>query len=118
MRGGGMNKEQLSERIAELYNVDAKISSSYDNRYLENGHYQYEEIFTETWLIDDTARMFELAVRHGISVDADNREASTAYIKVKGYIKHSIDAIHANHANKLEATLYAIGMALVKKAEI
>jgi hypothetical protein len=91
-----MTKYQISQRIAELYNVS-----------------EFDYVF----VLDNVHQMFELAVEHGIAFDPENNEASTAYIKVKGHIKHAIDAIHADHATKLEATLWAIGLALIALKE-
>lgn len=95
-----LDEFELSALIAELYELPEA----------------FNEVAT-TLLMYDAGRMFELAVENGIAYDPDNNGASTAYIKVKGYIKHAIDTVHSDHPTKLEATLYAIGLALVKKKE-
>lgn len=100
------DKQQLSQRIAELYGVES----------LHIIHWEKCE-FTEIWLIDDTARMFELAVENDIEymfipwldkivagVQLGER-TPRAGLKIK------------DHATKLEATLWAIGLALIALKE-
>lgn len=100
-----MTKEELSKRIGELYGVDMRrgVYAGYDGK--------YGVIEKDVWLIDDTARMFELAVENGISFE--NGLMVVARVD-KIFVVESL----ANHPTKLEATLYAIGLALVKKAEV
>ena len=106
-----MTKQQLSERIAELYNVRAS---------------KYVTGLEDVMLIDDTARMFELAVEHDIyhvpnEYFRDCKDSVDVYIdsgKLAQEYNPPVTVLYKDHPTKLEATLYAIGLALVKKAEM
>jgi len=63
------DKIELSKRVAEKLGIDASISNTYEDRYLENGHYQYEEVTNTTWLADDDARCFRLMIDYGITLN-------------------------------------------------
>jgi hypothetical protein len=105
-----MNKQELSERIAGLYNVASHMVESPVN----------DE--KSEWLIDDTARMFELAVEHDIEylfLPWFNRVVTGVQLYgCRPYPQDwRIDVNIKDHPTKLEATLWGIGLALVKKAE-
>jgi hypothetical protein len=113
-----MNKQELSRRIAELYGIEPAqgyVDKSKLGMTERWGKTDYGEDLIRGWLIDDTARMFELAVEHDIYYTITttlNLKKSRAWYK-DGYV----DEEHRNHPTKLEATLWAIGLALVKKGE-
>lgn len=109
-----MTKEELSKRIGELYNVEMIKGAyvGYDGK--------YGVILKDVLLIDDSARMFELAVENGLNISTCGSENCTVteMNRTQRYVKDFSVAKYADHPTKLEATLYAIGLALVKKKEM
>lgn len=57
-----------------------------------------------------------LAVEHNFTIDIDNNPYGE-YTDVLQYDYTGVTIYHQDHPTKLEATLWAIGLALVKKAE-
>lgn len=102
-----MNKQQLSERIAGLYSVPASIKPF-------RTHHLFDTV--PVLLIDDTARMFELAVENDVYYQQYHKGVMGLFDELP--LNDECYEVYTDHATKLEATLYAIGMALVKKAEI
>jgi hypothetical protein len=115
-----MTKQELSERIAELYGIEPAqgyVDKSKLGMTERWGKTDYGEDLIRGWLIDDTARMFELAVEHEIFIECWDTEAQ-AICWAEGISENfSFKCYHQDHPTKLEATLWAIGLALVKKGE-
>jgi len=94
-----MTKQELSEKLAKAYGIS-------DFKYA-NG-----------WLIVDTARIMELAFEHGVCADPCLRDnAYAVYSDAKGD-DVEIAEPWRKHPTKKDAILWAVGLALLKKAGV
>ena len=87
-----MNKQDLNNKLAELYELEPRLGKLH--------------------LIDDSARMFELAVQHKIGFVAMNN------IVLAGKDDIGSKASYREHESPQAAARYALAMALIKLAEI
>ena len=87
-----MNKQELNNKLAELYGLEPKLG--------------------KTYLIDDSARLFDLAVQHKIGFVAMNN------IVLAGKDDIGSKASYREHESPQAAARYAIALALIKLAEI
>lgn len=104
------DKIELSKAVAEAYNVNAFASIS---KYIGNAQFVDDEL----WLLDDTARMFEL-----LQLNSYNINSTKEYCQVVIFTKAESDRIVEvektnDHATKLEAALIAIAKALIKSGK-
>ena len=86
-----MNKEELNNKLAELYDLKPKLGKLY--------------------LIDDSARLFDLAVQHKIGFVAMNN------IVLAGRDSIQIVQHYSDHESPQAAARYAIAMALIEIKE-
>ena len=86
-----MNKEELNNKLAELYDLEPKLGKLY--------------------LIDDSAWLFDLAVQHKIGFVAMNN------IVLAGRDSIQIVQHYSDHESPQAAARYAIAMALIKMKE-
>ena len=86
-----MNKQELNNKLAELYNLKPKLGKLY--------------------LIDDSARLFDLSVQHKIGFVAMNN------IVLAGRDSIQIVQHYSDHETPSDAAKYAIAMALIKLKE-
>jgi hypothetical protein len=66
--------------------------------------------------------MFEFAVEHDVyyvpnNLFAERGDCVEAFVDLNELDSNVVTVLYKDHTSKLEATLYAIGLALVKKAE-
>ena len=86
-----MNKQDLNNKLAELYELEPKLGKLY--------------------LIDDSARLFDLAVHHKIGFVAMNN------IVLAGRDSIQIVQHYSDHESPQAAARYAIALALIELAE-
>ena len=86
-----MNKQELNNKLAELYGLEPKLGKLY--------------------LIDDSARLFDLAVQHKIGFVAMNN------IVLAGKDDIGSKASYREHESPQAAARYALAMALIKMKE-
>ena len=86
-----MNKQELNNKLAELYGLEPKLGKLY--------------------LIDDSARLFDLAVQHKIGFVAMNN------IVLAGKDDIGSKASYREHESPQAAARYAIALALIKLKE-
>ena len=86
-----MNKQELNNKLAELYDLKPKLGKLY--------------------LIDDSARLFDLAVHHKIGFVAMNN------IVLAGKDDIGSKASYSDHESPQAAARYALAMALIKMKE-
>ena len=86
-----MNKQELNNKLAELYDLKPKLGKLY--------------------LIDDSARLFDLAVQHKIGFVAMNN------IVLAGKDDIGSKASYREHESPQAAARYALAMALIKIKE-
>ena len=111
-----MTKQELSERIAELYGVEIYGYVAITRHAPPRSKRADVVKPVKTLLLDDTERMFKLAVEHGFCIEQSHDEMAIIVFSVRHLNKFtSVNVLY--HPTKLEATLWAIGLALVEKAE-
>ena len=86
-----MNKQELNNKLAELYGLEPKLGKLY--------------------LIDDSARLFDLAVQHKIGFVAMNN------IVLAGKDDIGSKASYREHESPQAAARCALAMALIKMKE-
>ena len=86
-----MNKEELNNKLAKLYDLEPKLGKLY--------------------LIDDSARLFDLSVQHKIGFVAMNN------IVLAGKDDIGSKASYREHESPQAAARYALAMALIKIKE-
>ena len=91
-----MNKQDLNNKLAELYQLDSYINP------LGLG---------KSYLIDDSARLFDLAVQHKIGFVAMNN------IVLAGKDDIGSKASYREHESPQAAARYALAMALIELKE-
>ena len=111
-----MTKQELSEKLAKAYGVEAN-RNTYENAYqpsqFTGGVAMYEVKETAFPLIDDTARLMELAFEHDIWV-----KTMEEYVKCEyAHSLWSVKEVYNDHRTRKDAILWAVGLALLKKAE-
>ena len=90
-----MNKEELNNKLAELYGLEPKLGKLH--------------------LIDDSARMFELALANDIWIQPYNH---LGFIYAHFRCNHELNkASYREHESPQAAARYAIAMALIKMKE-
>jgi hypothetical protein len=98
-----MTEQELSENLAKAYGVPEKREAfnglTLDTYYL--------------WLIKDTTRIMELAFEHDIYYEI-NENAIMAVDKLNNQV---VVEMFSAHPTKKDAILWAVGLALLKKAE-
>ena len=111
-----MNKLELNEKLAELYNINSKKSFwRLDTDVGKSFH-------TITLLIDDSARMFDLMIEHNIVIDSawisiDGKKSKYYTARLIGTMGAADIVFLKGRETPQAATRYAIAMALVKLAE-
>lgn len=100
------DKIELSMRVAKKCGIEASVSNTYEDRYLENGHYQYEEVTNTTWLADDDARCFRLAVDNKLNIINHNKLIVEVFNLTGDFVTTAED--YADHNDRYEATRIAI----------
>jgi hypothetical protein len=96
--------KDLSEKLGALYNVPAYTINEYEDRFLENGHYQYETVTHTTWLAEDTAWIGHMADE--MSVNISHREdyvAAECNMDCLWMSTKYCMELYANHPNKATA---------------
>ena len=86
-----MNKQDLNNKLAELYELEPKLG--------------------KTYLIDDSARLFDLAVQHKIGFVAMNNNVLAGRDSIQ-IVQH-----YSDHESPQAAARYAIAMALIEMKE-
>ena len=104
-----MTKEELNEKLAELYGEDGGYEIVNENKYSDS---------ITTLLIDDSARMFELAIEQKLAIAHVIDYGSGEFYAVDVTSRKSNEcAEYQYHESPLAAALHAIALALVKLAE-
>ena len=87
-----MNKQELNNKLAELYGLEPKLGKLY--------------------LIDDSARMFELALTNDIWIQPYNH---LGFIYAHCRCNHEVNkTLYKDHESIEAAARYAIAMALIE----
>lgn len=93
------DKQQLSEKLAEIYGVD---TYTYANEICASKGYK-------SWLVDDTARLEEMAAKAGLAVIRWDDLCISTYYGAEAVREYYID-----HTTALEASNIAKAKALIK----
>ena len=106
-----MNKLELNEKLAKLYPEISRI--------LENAESELSYIY---YIVDDSARIFDLMLEYNILLDFDWLNAHGQMLKyftarVKDVFYDVEIEFVKDHDSESEAARFAIAMALVKLAE-
>jgi hypothetical protein len=96
-----MTEQELNDKLAKAYGVLSHMVES-----PVNGD-------KSEWLIKDTARIMELAFDHGVHYELRKNEV----MGVDSLTDKVVVEMYADHPTKKDAILWAVGLALLKKAE-
>jgi hypothetical protein len=100
-----MTEQELSEKLAKAYGVLSHMVES-----PVNGD-------KSEWLIKDTARIMELAFEHDFDIlILDSLSGKYVEVGIQDEVALSTESF-ADHPTKKDAILWAVGLALLKKAE-
>ena len=106
-----MNKLELNDKVAELYN---KADSLF---YVTEMDDLKQPVMNEVLLIDDWNRLMDLAVDNKIFEVFECRQTDNYFsLRNRANLQYTI-ILNKDHESPQEATRYAIAMALVKLAE-
>ena len=90
-----MNKQELNNKLAELYELEPKLG--------------------KTYLIDDSARMFDLSVQYSVDINYINDyDFVVADIKINDEKFVRASSEYKDHKTPSDAAKYAIAMALIE----
>lgn len=113
-----MNNEQISRKVAALFNVNPKgyIAVTLDG----SPRRKEQEIVVKpmnVWLIEDAARMLDLALENNVNYVI--RPEGGAIFPVNGDGGHLSPVFYKDHGdNKRRAALWALGLALIDSKEV
>jgi len=88
------DKIELSKRVAEKYGVEDYVVYGVDD---------YGADLPFTWLADDSARCFELAVDVGLMIQIQELDVAVIYLGLNYHVE-----LFSDHADAKEATRIAI----------
>ena len=111
-----MTKLELNDKLAGLYNLPSKKEElTYWKERDEYTLTDYE--YADILLIDDSARMFDLAVKNKIDLVHYGDGVEARYEIKNDCFYYREGAIYIDHESPQAAARYAIAMALIKLAE-